>query len=74
MCEKTQDVLSCVEVFDIMRKLRIFSSDITLNTADGKPFSVLKAILVVGIESNIVTQFLHIVPSPIWLPNHICCP
>ena len=50
-----------MEVLDIMRKLRIPSSDITLSTADGKPLTVLSAILVEHIKSNTVTQFLHIV-------------
>ena len=34
---KTQDEQSCIQKLDIMRKLRIPSSDITLSTADGKP-------------------------------------
>ena len=53
-----------MEVLDIMRKLRIPSSDITLSTADGKPFTVLCAIPVVAVmvgESNTVMQFLTIV-------------
>ena len=36
-------------------------TDITLSIADGKLVTVLGAILVVGIESNSVIQFLHIV-------------
>ena len=61
--------MSCGKVLDITRMLRIPSSDITLNTAEGRPLTVLR--LVVGIEYNTVTQFLHIVTSPIWLPNHV---
>ena len=58
------EALSYIGGFYIRRKLMIPRFDITLSTADGKPFTVLCAIPVVAVmvgESNTVMQFLNIV-------------
>jgi hypothetical protein len=60
-----------MEVLDIMRKLRIPSSDITLSTAYGKPLTVHEAILDPG--GGHLVQHGHTVP-PHYHQPHLAAP